>query len=255
MFEEIKKAKDLLVDWLILFVGVGVFFFVFGILQFTLGDVQVAVPFPTTQSFAVLFFKMIEADLLPLGVTLVATGPMSALNSQILIAFLLSFLVTFPYLLYRLVRYISPALYATELKALLVFLFPAAILFLGGGIFAYFYIIPPTFRALYAYSINIGATPLFFMEDFVSSVVLFIITVGLLFIIPVFMVLLTFLRILPSQFWWDNWRYAQLGFLIFSAIITPDGSGVSMILLSLPLTSLYAVGALVAQVQQKNNFD
>lgn len=255
MFEEIKKAKDLLVDWLILFVGSGLFFFFFGISSFLVNGIQISVPFPTSQSFAVIFFKMIEADLLPLGVTLVATGPMSALNSQVLIAFLLSFLVTFPYLLYRLVRYISPALYATELKALLIFLFPAILLFLGGGIFAYLYIIPPTFRALYGYSLNIGATPLFFMEDFVSSVVLFIITVGLLFIIPVFMVLLTFLGILPSRFWWDNWRYAQLGFLIFSAIITPDGSGVSMVLLSLPLTGLYAVGALVAQVQEKNTFD
>ncbi len=66
------------------------------------------------------------------------------------------------------------------------------------------------------------------------------------------MISLTFLGIIPSIFWREKWRYALLTFLLFSAIITPDGSGVSMMLLSLPLSGLYAVGTGVASIKKIN---
>ena len=120
--------------------------------------------------------------------------------------------------------------------------------------FAYAFVIPPTFKALYAYTAVTGVTSLFSMETFVSSVVTFMMITGVLFLLPVFMILLSFLGIIPPPFWWEHWRYAQVAFLVFSAIITLDGSGVSMVLLSLPLSGLYAVGATVAHLKREEKF-
>lgn len=251
MFEEIKKFKDLIVTWLALFIGVGIFFFFFGTAPATFFGHLIHIPLPTDVSFAAQFFRMMEDTILPPGVTLVALGPLSALNTQTIVAFMLSFLVTFPYLLYRLVRYISPALHSNERKAFLTVLVPAVILFFSGALFSYKFVIPPTFKALYSYTAATGVVSIFSMEAFVSTVVTFMVVSGFLFLLPIFMVLLSFLGICPPPFWWKNWRYAQFSFLAFSAIITLDGSGVSMVLLSLPLTGLYAVGAMVAQVTHK----
>ncbi len=256
MFEEINKLKDLIIHWLILFLFTGLFFFFFGISTINVRGTDFTLPLPTENTFSIQFFKMMQNDLLPSGVTLVATGPLSALNTQTIIAFMLSFLITFPYLIYRLVKYISPALYKGERRIFLSLLIPTIVLFLFGCIFSYLFVIPPTFKALYAYTTNTGVTALFSMEAFVSSVMTFMMVAGVLFLLPIFMVFLSFIGIAPPEFWWKNWRYAQLTFLLFSAIITPDGSGVSMILLSLPLTVLYAVGATVSKVKwgRRNRF-
>ncbi len=251
MLEEIKKFKDVVITWLVLFLLGGVFFFFFGMSRVSVFGNSFTFPIPTENSFSVQFFKMMQADILPPSVTLVATGPLSALNTQTAIAFLLSFFITFPYLIYRLVKYISPALYGNERRALLLVLLPACLLFIGGVVFSYLYVIPPTFKALYAYTNATGAVPYFSMEAFVSSVFTFMLVSGISFLLPVFMVLLSFLGIVPSSFWWDKWRYAQLSFLVFSAIITPDGSGVSMMLLSLPLTCLYIAGATISGHSKK----
>jgi sec-independent protein translocase protein TatC len=75
--------------------------------------------------------------------------------------------------------------------------------------------------------------------------------VGIMFLLPVFMVFLSFLGIVKPCFWKNNWRYALLIFLIFSAIITPDGTGITMIMLSAPLAGLYFLGTIVTMKKSK----
>ena len=48
------------------------------------------------------------------------------------------------------------------------------------------------------------------------------------------------LHLVPAQFW----RAAGVSAIILSAIITPDGSGVTMAILSGPLFLLYGAGVL-----------
>jgi sec-independent protein translocase protein TatC len=50
-------------------------------------------------------------------------------------------------------------------------------------------------------------------------------------------------RIIPAEIWLKNWRIALVVFAVSSAIITPDGSGVTMILLLVPMMILYLVGS------------
>ncbi len=251
MTEEVKKLKDLVVLWIEMLVVTACFFFFFGLTAVSVFGFTVSLPALSGNSFSVLFFKMMQLDLLPGNVTLVAMGPLSALNTQGAISFLLAFLVTFPFFLCKLAWFVSPALHKAERRMFLSVLLPTLALFAGGVLFAYKFVIPSTLKALYDYTSVTGATPFFSIDSFVSSVVTFMIVTGVLFLIPVFMILLSFLGIIPSAFWRDKWRYALLTFLIFSAIITPDGSGISMMLLSLPLSGLYAVGIGVASMKKQ----
>ncbi|MGB5091510.1 MAG: twin-arginine translocase subunit TatC [Nitrososphaeraceae archaeon] len=45
-----------------------------------------------------------------------------------------------------------------------------------------------------------------------------------------------------SKFWQKNFRYAIIIITIFGAVIRPDGSGVTMCFVALPMIALYAVG-------------
>jgi len=249
MFDELLALKNLFLRQALAIAAASTGFFFFGPGMVTLFGYDFAFPvFAPYASFSAWVLRTMQAQLLPNSVSLVALGPFSAFNTQVSVALLLGFLVTFPLLVYRVVSYLSPALRARERSTLITVLLPAIILFFGGAAFAWFYIIPATLTALYSYTAVSGAIAYFSLDVFVSSVVLFMFATGVFFLLPVFMVLLTALRIIPAWFWRDKWRHALLTFVIASAILTPDGSGVSMVLLAVPLGGLYAVGAGVASM-------
>lgn len=227
---DIRELRGVLISWLILFLALGFGFFVL----------------PTGESVAARVFAQMKANLIPPGVELVVVNPMTAFFGQFQIAFVLALLISLPYLLWRLLRYVLPGLYAHETRALLLFLVPSCLLFFVGSAFAYWFLIPSMFRFLYAYVSPLGATSFFALQDFIALTFSILFVTGLAFLLPVAMVLLTKAGVVRAGAWGGQWRKGLLVFLIVSAVITPDGSGVSMILLSFPLFALYVLGALVS---------
>ncbi len=248
MFNELIHLKSLIIKWFVVFIISALFFFLFGFGNEYFLNTNIILPSITTTSFAVLFFDMIQTDLLPAHVLLVANGPLSAFNSQTLIALLMAFVITLPLFFYNIAKFILPALFYNERKIIISVLIPTILLFFIGMYFAYSFVIPPSFTFLFDYAAKAGITSLFSIEDFVSTVILFMVSVGVMFTLPVFIVILSLIGIIPVSIWKKNWRYAQFSFLVFSAIITPDGSGVSMVILTLPLMCLYFAGVWVAGI-------
>ena len=197
---------------------------------------------PSLDSFAVQVFNDIRYDLLPPDVQLVVTNPMSAFISQVWLAIFLAFLLTLPLFIYKIVLYIRPALMPHEKKILLWIILPIALLFLSGAAYSYFFLVPITFKVLYPYATVIGAVSLFSVEEFIYYISGLMVAVGFMFLLPLLMILLSTARIIEVDFWKRGWRHAFVFFLVLSAIITPDGTGVTMILLFLPLAGLYLAG-------------
>ena len=74
---------------------------------------------------------------------------------------------------------------------------------------------------------------------------LFVIAFGVCFELPVVMWLITKAGVVDPGFWIRNFRYAVVGMVIFGAVITPDGSGITMWLVAAPMIVLYLGGYLV----------
>lgn len=203
--------------------------------------------FPTGYTFSVIVFERVTRDLLPTGVQLIVTNPVSAFLVQMQISLLLAFIVTLPLSIYGMMRYLLPALFEKEKKAIIWILFSSIFLFFVGCLFAYLLLIPLMFRVLYSYTSIINVVPFFSVQEFISSVFGLMIATGVMFLLPIFMVSLNFLNIAEAGFWKDRWHYAFLFFLIFSAIITPDGTGITMMMLTLPLSGLYGLGILLSR--------
>ena len=206
---------------------------------------------PFNNSLAVQTLSKIKIDLLPTNVQLIVTNPLSAFLTQMIIALLLAFIFTLPIFLYGLIRYLAPALVGRERRALGQVLLPSFLLFLGGCLFAYLFLIPATLKILYPYATDIGVTPFFALNEFVTLVFSLMIATGALFLLPVFMFLLSWAGLIRASFWRQHWRYAFLFFLIFSAIITPDGTGITMAMLCLPLMGLYLLGYVIIKMVER----
>jgi sec-independent protein translocase protein TatC len=188
-----------------------------------------------------------KATLLPPGVTLITLGPLASFIAPITIALLVAFLVALPYFLFLLLRYALPALYPRERVALTTLFLSSVTLFFLGCAFGYFILIPNTFSILYSFAPELGVTPFFSLEAFVSAVFGLTTATGISFLLPILMLLLSQIHLVPAQFWRAQWRIAVAGVVIFSAIITPDGSGVTMVILSIPLLLLYGAGVLLTK--------
>jgi sec-independent protein translocase protein TatC len=244
-FKEFKEFIKSILSWVCFLLGFSFFFFLFGLKEIEILGKNIFLPLPTLQSFSSQIFRKIQQDLLPSGVQLIVTNPLSAFLAQVLISLLLAFIITSPFFLYKTMKYLSPALFEKEKKVIIRVLFPSVFLFFLGCLFAYFLLIPSTFKALYPFAAIIGAIPFFLVNEFISLVFGLMLVSGIIFLLPVFMILLNSLGIVKADFWKNNWRYAFLIFLIFSAIITPDGTGITMLMLSAPLVGLYFAGCML----------
>ena len=244
--EEFKAVRRMIVRFVIVLLMVFI-----GLLTLAPGEMRIGTAvFPLPQfgspSMAVQIFLGAKAMLIPSGVPVVALGPVSPFVAPIVIALLVALLVTFPNALFLVVRFLRPALRPAERRTLMRSLVPALALFYLGCALAYFVIIPETFALLYSFAEPMGVAPFFALDDFISSVFFLTISVGAAFLLPVGMAVSSHIGLIPRGFWLRHWRGAVVTAIIFSAVITPDGSGVTMAFLSVPLLGLYAVGALVA---------
>lgn len=245
--KELKIFAKHIFYWVISFVVFTIVFFTFGSEKIVIFGQEYFLPLPSENSFTTQVFNRIGTDLLPPDVKLLATNPMSAFVAQILLSMLLSFLLTTPIFIYKIILYLRPALFPHEKRAVILSVLPLAFLFLCGAAYSYFFLIPTTFKLLYPFTTNIGAVAYFSVEEFIQYVFSLTIAVGFMFLLPVFMVLLSWLGIIRAEFWKNKWRIALLLFLIGSAIITPDGTGVTMAMLFVPLMTLYLMGYVLAQ--------
>jgi sec-independent protein translocase protein TatC len=119
---------------------------------------------------------------------------------------------------------------------------PMFLLFIFGVVFSYILVIPFTLNLLYKYGESVGAETFLTVNDFITFVLQFILGFGIAFQLPVLMYVLSLGGLTDSKFWQKNFRYAIIIITIFGAIITPDGSGVTMWFIALPMIALYAAG-------------
>ncbi|MBM3251020.1 MAG: twin-arginine translocase subunit TatC [Candidatus Nealsonbacteria bacterium] len=250
-FTELRQFAKVISSWFYLFLIFSGFFFVFGLKEVGLFGQTFLLPLPTINSFSVQIFKIIERTLVPSNVQLIATEPFAAFLVQIKISLLLAFVFTLPVFLYRILFFLSPALYQNEKKAIFKLLIPSTFLFVSGCFFAYFLLIPLTFQALYSFVEIMDITPFFSLDKFIGLTLGLMFVTGLMFLLPVLIALLSYFGLIEPDFWKNNWRYAILFFLIVSAIITPDGTGITMMILSAPLSLLYFGGMIVANKNRR----
>jgi len=128
---------------------------------------------------------------------------------------------------------------------------PMFLLFIFGVVFSYILVIPFTLNFLYKYGESIGAETFLTVNDFITFVLQFILGFGIAFQLPVLMYVLSLSGLTDSKFWQKNFRYAIIIITIFGAIITPDGSGVTMWFIALPMIALYAVG--IVMIRRKEH--
>jgi sec-independent protein translocase protein TatC len=225
--------------------------------QVTKDSIDITIYYPYYNPFdnvAIQLTTFMKNTLLPPEVSLIQTAPGQAFFSQVFIAVLLSILISMPLIIREMYSFISPAFGKSTKSVLAAKTFvPTILLFIIGVIFSYVLVIPFILNFLYAYGESIGVATFFSINEFFPFVLQLLLAFGLAFELPAIMYALSLTGVVDAAFWKQNFRYAVIIFVIFGAIITPDGGGISMWLVVGPMVVLYLVGLLVIKKSRNEN--
>ena len=177
---------------------------------------------------------------------LIFTHPAGYLNLVITLGLYLGVVIASPYVLYQVWLFVAPGLYKHERKALAAFIVPTMALFFIGIAFAYYVILPYLLRFLTSFQGNGPFTPLISIEEYFSLVLIVLLGVGLIFEMPMVILVLALFGIVTPKFLWKNFRYAILIISVVAAIITPTPDAMTMLIFMAPMILLYVVGIGVA---------
>ncbi len=196
---------------------------------------------------------MMKENLLPKNVSLVQLAPGQAFFAQFQVAIFLGVILSMPVIVKELTAFIAPALYANEKETIKKITIPAVALFAAGCIFAYFVAIPIILKFLYQFGGSLGLQTFLNITDFVTFVMQFLVVFGISYELPVIMWAATASGMVEPKFWRSNIRWAIFIMAIFGAVVTSDGSGVSMWFIAGPMILLYAIGMVFIETKFKKN--
>jgi sec-independent protein translocase protein TatC len=194
-------------------------------------------------------------NLVPGDVQLIQTAPGQAFFAQVYIAALVGIAVGMPVIIKELVGFIKPALKENEINVSRSISIPALGLFVAGCVFSYNFVIPYILDFLYRYGESAGLVTFLNVIDFVTFVLQFLLAFGLSFQLPLVMYAISGSGMVDADFWRKNIRYAIVIIVIFGAVITPDGSGVTMWFIAGPMIALYFAGMAIIERKERKKLN
>ena len=265
-FNELRSRIFIIILSIII---ITIFSMSFGIKSFTLhygitnnftstqnNNLKLFYPYPDPlNNIAIQVTSYMRDTLLPSEVKLIQTAPGQAFFAQIYVALLIGIIGSMPIIVKEIYGFISPAIGVNQIKkiGIIGIFLPTVCLFLSGIIFSYILVIPFTLNFLYKYGQAIGVATFLNINDFISFVLQFFLGFGIAFELPVIMYAINMTGVVGAKFWRKNFRYALVIFVIFGAVITPDGSGITMWFVAGPMILLYLVGVMVINRRKTYN--
>ncbi|MCL2659950.1 MAG: twin-arginine translocase subunit TatC [Acidobacteriaceae bacterium] len=175
------------------------------------------------------------------------THPTDALNLYLKTSLVGGAILTSPFILYQLWRFISPGMYANEKKYVVPFMTATVGLFLTGIWFGYHWVLPGALKILIG-DFGKHFHPIITLEDYTNFFLAVILGLGITFELPILIFFLSILGIVDAKFLIKHIRYAVLIIFVIAAIICPLPDPISMILFASPMLALYMVGVGVAYI-------
>lgn len=191
---------------------------------------------------------------------LIYTALHEAFFTYVKVAFFTAAFISFPVISAQIWMFVAPGLYKHERKAFLPFLIATPILFLVGGAFVYYLVIPMAWSFFLGFQTTGGEGELAIqlepkVNEYLSLSMRLIFAFGVGFELPVLLTLLGRVGIVSSKGLAKQRRYAIVLAFVAAAILTPPDV-VSQLGLAVPVMLLYEISIwLVKLIERKRGVE
>lgn len=185
----------------------------------------------------------------PEGASFVSLSPQEVFITELKAAFFVSLLLSAPYCFYQAWRFVAPGLYRSERRAVLPLVVSSYGLFLLGGCFAYFTILPFT-NSFFIGSASPDILQQWSIAQYLTYSAVTLLSMGAVFQIPLVMGFAARVGAATSAWFRSFRRYMWVVIWFVAAIITPPDV-ISQSLLAGPMMVLYEIGILWSRVQER----
>ncbi len=194
--------------------------------------------------------KIIDIITRPAGkLEFIYLSPPELFIAYIKISLVLGLVISSPVVLYQLWGFIKPGLKKRERRYIIFAMLMGTVFLSMGVVFAYYVIIPMTIRFFVTMSVD-KVVPAFSFANYVSFVSSLLLSFGLVFELPLLIILLTRLGLVKPDTFKKYRKFVILAIVVLAAILTPPDV-VSQVLMAIPMVFLYEFSIIVSSIMYK----
>ena len=172
-------------------------------------------------------------------------SPLEPFLIQLKLSLFLAFTVTLPWTLWQWHRFLAPGLYRKEKKALSIMVFSGLLLFAAGTLFAFFLVLPPLLKFSAGFA-DQSLQPVIGLDAFFSLASLLMLGFGLIFQLPLVVLLLVKMGMIRVETLRKNRPIAVVIIFVLGAVLTPPDV-LSQLLMAGPALLLFEISLLIAR--------
>lgn len=181
------------------------------------------------------------------NVELLNTGLTSQFFTHISTSFYFAIVFAFPFLLYFLWSFVSPALYPKERRGARTAFALGTVMFYIGVAVGYFVVFPVTLRFLYQYNLSNEINNWLSLDSYMDNFLMMNLVMGIVFELPLLAWTLSAIGLLRRKFFSRYRRHAIVALVVLAAVITPTSDPFTLTIVFLPLYMLYEFSALIVK--------
>jgi sec-independent protein translocase protein TatC len=200
-----------------------------------------AVLWPTTPDF--VLYRWLGLDF---SMSLINIEVSAQFFVHLKISILMGIIIAFPYIVYEIWKFIAPALYENEKRAVRKAFGMSSFLFYLGVAVGYFIVLPVCLMFFMNYTVSDAVQNTISLGSYISLFTSMVFLIGLLFEFPTVVLVLSNLGVLTRKQLKGFRKSAFVVILILAALITPSDP-FSMFVLSIPLYGLYEFSILMCK--------
>ena len=174
--------------------------------------------------------------------------------AYVAVSLIFGVLTVVPFIAREIYLFVERALFEEEKEYFKWFMVSFCLLFYTGALIAFVVILPITYDILVDLVYYADIMPIYTLDSFLTFLFIAIIGIGLAFTFPVFLTMLVLAGVFTTEDLKRRSREFIFVLAIVTAVVTPDPSGITMMILLVPLViEYYATISIAKRIERKEN--